>query len=171
MPEHSQSASMTSRQPLWRASSRMSGRVASRRNVTRLIVVVFSFIFLMACRGRSARPPGDHQLFRNSNFGWRMGRRSQTAQNQSCYALCSPRLDPALQRPELCLTGIRLWKHCGQPIHQYVVRRLSSSRSADCRSSCPICKSSHTSIKKSSQPPWPDAAAAKTPSTVVRCQS
>jgi hypothetical protein len=73
-------------------------RVASRRNVTRRIVVVSlsffsSFVFL---RGAERPAPGDFQLFRNSHFGWRISGLSQAAQNQFFYALCSPRLDPAL---------------------------------------------------------------------------
>ncbi|WP_217478281.1 hypothetical protein, partial [Paraburkholderia humisilvae] len=73
-------------------------RVASRRNVTRRIVVVSLSLFssFVVCRARSARPPATFELFRNSHFGWRNSGLSQAALNQFFYALCSPRLDPAL---------------------------------------------------------------------------
>ena len=71
-------------------------RVASRRNVTRLIVVVFPFYLFNGMPGAERPAPGDLQLFRNSYFGWRISRLSQATQNQFFYALCSPRLDPAL---------------------------------------------------------------------------
>jgi hypothetical protein len=65
----------------WAATMTTSGRVASRRNVTRGMVVV-SLSFLLFFRGLPGadRPaPGDFQLFRNSRFDWRINRLSQAA--------------------------------------------------------------------------------------------
>ena len=49
-------------------------RVASRRNVTRRIVVVFAFFLLFFCGlpGAKRPAPGDFQLFRSSHFGRRI---------------------------------------------------------------------------------------------------
>jgi hypothetical protein len=81
---------------------------------------VFLLLFFRGLPDAERRAPGDFQNFRNSRVGWRISGLSQAAQNQFLYALCLPRLDPALQRSELCLTVVRFWKHRGQPIHQYI---------------------------------------------------
>jgi hypothetical protein len=52
----------------WAATMTTSGRVASRRNVTRGVG-----------RGGGPPAPGDFQLFRNSRFDWRINRLSQAA--------------------------------------------------------------------------------------------
>jgi hypothetical protein len=62
---------------------------------------LLSFPFLSSLlswfAGRGAPRPRRLSLFRNSHFGWRISGLSQAAaQNQFFYALCSPRLDPAL---------------------------------------------------------------------------
>jgi len=56
----------------------------------------FFLLFFRGLPGAERPAPGDFQLFRNSHFGWRISGLSQAAQNQFFYALCSPRLDPAL---------------------------------------------------------------------------
>ncbi len=56
----------------------------------------FLFSLLSWFAGRGAPGPGDFQLLLSSHFGWRFSGLSQAAQNQFFYALCSPRLDPAL---------------------------------------------------------------------------
>jgi len=56
----------------------------------------FFLLFLRGLPGAERPALGDFQLFRNSHFDWRINRLSQAAQNQIFYALCSPRVDPAL---------------------------------------------------------------------------
>jgi len=77
----------------------MSGRVASRRNVTRPIVVVLPLSFLLWFAGREAPGLSGFQFFRNLCFNRRLGGLAQTAQDQFSYALGSPHLDATLQRP------------------------------------------------------------------------
>jgi hypothetical protein len=83
----------------WISSTTMSGRVASRRNVTRPIVVVLSFSSLLWFAGRGAPGLSGVQLFRNLSFNRRVGGLAQAAQDQLFYALGSPHFDAALQRP------------------------------------------------------------------------
>jgi hypothetical protein len=77
----------------------MTARVASRRNVTRPIVVVLSFSSLLWFAGRGAPGLSGVQLSRNLSFNRRVGGLAQAAQDQLFYALGSPHFDAALQRP------------------------------------------------------------------------
>jgi len=85
--------------PDWCATIRKSARVASRRNVTRPIVVVLHFSSLLWFSGREAPGLFGFQFFPNLSFNRRIGGLTQTAQDQFSYALGSPHLDAALQRP------------------------------------------------------------------------
>jgi DDE superfamily endonuclease len=84
----------------WIPASRMSGRVASRRNVTRRVVVVplSFFLFFRGLPGAKRPAPGGFQLFRRSHFSRRFGRVVQAPQDHFSHAFGAPCLDPSLQR-------------------------------------------------------------------------
>src|SRR5260370_5527052 len=66
---------------LWCATIRKSARVASRRNVTRPIVVVLPFSSLLWFAGREAPGLFGFQFFPNLSFNRRIGGLAQTAQD------------------------------------------------------------------------------------------
>jgi hypothetical protein len=66
---------------LWIASTTMAARVASRRNVTRPIVVVLPFSSLLWFAGREAPGLFGFQFFPNLSFNRRIGGLAQTAQD------------------------------------------------------------------------------------------
>lgn len=83
-----------------RLSITMAARVASRRNVTRRVVVVSLsfFLFLRGLPGAKRPAPADFKLFGNSHFSWRFGALAQAAQYHFSHTLGAPCLDPAMQR-------------------------------------------------------------------------
>ena len=73
----------------------------------------------MACRARSARPPaGASFLATASDFNCHRVRSAQATQNHFLRSFGAPRLDPALQRSQLCLAGIRVRNQRCQALHQ-----------------------------------------------------
>ncbi len=66
---------------IWCATIRKSARVASRRNVTRPIVVVLPFSSLLWFAGREAPGLFGFQFFPNLSFNRRIGGLAQTAQD------------------------------------------------------------------------------------------
>ena len=69
------------REKRWCATIGKSARVASRSNITRPIVVVFPFFFLLWFAGREAPGLSRFQLFRNLSINRRLGGLAYAAQD------------------------------------------------------------------------------------------
>ena len=118
-------------------------RVASRRNVTRLLVVVSLFFFASSIQWlkavgmwskaatvgsrRIVHMPGPRRprsLFAAvSHLGRHDGRPAQAAQDHLFRPLGAPGLDPTLQRSQLCFAGVYVRTHRRQPLNQRLGRR------------------------------------------------